>query len=166
MRHPQDWTGGRLSGTPYYQTGSTLTYVFTGNYLLLPSYLGCTTSQGLFHLGISFCCWVKGMRVTFCVFWSLFSYYQACWRTRRLCIRSTNSWRRWWSKRHEVRMLLMPILPDLGPLSSNCQGVRISVSASELKEFYCTTTGRFLWPGTDPLIVWIYYTRLSECKHC
>lgn len=109
------------SNTPRYQTVPTLTHVFTGNYLLLHSYLGWATSQGLFHLGISFRCWVKGMRVTFYVFWSLFSYYQACWSTRRLWIRSPHSWRRWWSRRHEVRMLLMPILPDMGLISSTAK---------------------------------------------
>jgi len=53
-------------------------------------------------------------------------------------------------------MLLMTILPDMGLFSLTAKVSGFLLSASGLKEFYCTTNGRFLWPGKDPLIVWIY----------
>lgn len=42
--------------------------------------------RGLFHLDTSFSCWDKGMRVSFYVFWSLFSVYLGCRSTWRLQI--------------------------------------------------------------------------------
>jgi len=37
IQHPWDWTGARLSNILDYQTVLMLTYVLTGNFLLLPS---------------------------------------------------------------------------------------------------------------------------------
>ena len=39
----------------------------------------------LFNLGASFSCWFRCICVPLCVLWSLFSFYQECWRTRSLC---------------------------------------------------------------------------------
>jgi hypothetical protein len=44
---------------------------------------------GVFHLDISFSCRFRGIRIPFYVFWCLFSFYQAHWRTRRLWIKSS-----------------------------------------------------------------------------
>lgn len=40
---------------------------------------------GVFHLDIYFICWLRVIRVLFCVFWSL------------------HSWQSWWSRKQEVR---------------------------------------------------------------
>jgi len=50
-------------------------------------------NRGVFHLGISYTWWLRGIRVPVCFLWSLFSLYQGCWRTRRLWIRSFHNWR-------------------------------------------------------------------------
>jgi len=34
--------------------------------------------RGIFHLDFSFSYWYRGIRLPFCVFWSLFSFYQCC----------------------------------------------------------------------------------------
>lgn len=66
-----------------YQTVSILTYVLTGNLLQL-LYSGCKTIS-VFHLDI-LSCWSRGIKVHFYIFWSFFSCYHGCWRTRRLWI--------------------------------------------------------------------------------
>jgi hypothetical protein len=43
--HPRCWTRARLSNIPYYQAIPIITYVLTGNSLLLLLHLGCTTNQ-------------------------------------------------------------------------------------------------------------------------
>lgn len=58
-------------------------------------------SRGVFHLDIAIS-WFRVISI-FCVYWSLFAFYQGCWRTRRLLIRTLCSWRSWWSRRHRVK---------------------------------------------------------------
>ena len=55
-----------------------------------------------FQLDIFYSCWFKGTMVPFYFFWSLFSVYQGCWRTRRLWTRCLHSWS-WWIRREVVK---------------------------------------------------------------
>jgi hypothetical protein len=55
-----------------------------GNFCYISYILAAQLSVGVFHLDIS-------LRVPFYIFWSLLSFYQGCWRTRRLWIRSLSS---------------------------------------------------------------------------
>jgi len=99
---------------------------------------------------MSFNCWFKGIKVPFYSFWSLLSFYQGCWRTRRLGISCVRNWRIWWSWRKGVKIYhngrSSNILGGLLWRTSrpvtvflNCQITRISrVSAFRFKEFYWT----------------------------
>ena len=85
-----DWTGAELLNIPDYQMVPLLTYVLTGNLLLLLLYLGCTTIR-VFHLDISFICWFTVIRVLFCVFWGLHRW-RSWWNKRQRGRRNHNSW--------------------------------------------------------------------------
>lgn len=70
--------------------------ILTDNFLLPQLYLGCTSNQR----SISF--WISPLVAgsgAFAVFWSFFDFYQGCWRTSRLWIRSIYSWRIWWGRK-------------------------------------------------------------------
>lgn len=59
--------------------------------------------RGVFCLDISFTSLFRSIRSLSCCFWNPFSFYQECWRSRSMWIRSLHSWRSWWSKRQRVR---------------------------------------------------------------
>jgi hypothetical protein len=113
----------------------------------------------IFHLDISFLCWFRGIRVPFCVFWTLFTFCQVCWRTRRMWVRSLSMWRSWLNRRQDVRgcrknwctdtlgglfehvpeiCLLHCQISGFGTIFVNCWRMKISgISAFRLKDFYC-----------------------------
>jgi hypothetical protein len=47
-------------------------------FILLLIYLCCTNNWRNIPADFSFSCWCTGIRLPFCVFWSLFSFYQWC----------------------------------------------------------------------------------------
>jgi hypothetical protein len=107
--------------------------------------------KGVFRLDMSFSCWFKGIRVPFYSLWSLLSFYQGCWRTRRLWISCLHSWRIWWSWRKGVKryhngqrsnILGALLCRTSRPVTVflNCQSRMISrVSAFRFREFYWTS---------------------------
>jgi hypothetical protein len=50
-------------------------------YIYCPCTWAAQLIRGVFHLDVSFSCRFRGIRVPFCVFWSLSSFYQGHWRT-------------------------------------------------------------------------------------
>lgn len=119
-------------------------------------YCSCVWSapqiRGVFCLDISFTSLFRSIRSPSCCFWNPFSFYQECWRSRSLWIRSLRSWRSWWSKRQRVRRdqnvqcrdILVGLwrTSTLGIIFLNCQGIGISgVSASRFKELWNYAAG-------------------------
>jgi hypothetical protein len=63
-----DWTDSGLLDVPNYEMVPILTYILTGNFLLLLLHLCSTPSRKVFHLDISFICWFTIITVHFSVF--------------------------------------------------------------------------------------------------
>lgn len=120
--------------------------VLAGFFLLVLFYVGCTAHQSSIPVGYLHL-WVKGHQSPFYFFWSLLSFYQGCWMTRKLWMSFLHSWGSWWSRSQEVgryyngpcRGTLEDVFggpPGLGLLSSPAK-----VSACRLKDI-CIFTPR------------------------
>jgi hypothetical protein len=118
--------------------------------------LGSTTNQKCITFGYLLHIWFRGIRVPICVFWSLSTFGQGCWRTMTLWIMSFHSWRldgvrdmgSGDSTAVDVKTFLEAFLKNFWTLNYflNCQSIMISgVSASRLKEFYCIYLNHTRW---------------------
>ena len=81
--HPWNWTGTRLSDIIIHNLKwpQFLQIIFC-----YCSYTLDVQLLRVFHLGISFICWFRAIRVFFCILWSL------------------HSWKYWWSRRQGVSL--------------------------------------------------------------
>ena len=68
--HAQDQKGTELLNILVYQMEHILTYVITGNFLLLLLYRAVQQIRGVFYLDISFICWFRGHLGPRLFFWS------------------------------------------------------------------------------------------------